>query len=160
MVTAHSRSLRRYRYRRVSSQQARLNDNQIRHILSVMSQVDSVLATIERLADSSDSPFAREASDLSAKERKAIKDLVAQLRSGMTRVLTTLGIPPARKDMSARWSIESALRVADVSFSDLGGRRLQGYGELDPATGNLVTKLSIELRHIAEEGIFMLRKRS
>jgi hypothetical protein len=143
----------------MSSQQARLNDNQIRHVLSVMSQVDSVLSTIERLADSSDSPFAREASDISAEERKAIQDLVAALRSRMTSVLAVLGIPSARKDMSARWSIESALRVADVSFSDLGGRRLQGYGDLDPATADLVATLSVELRRITEQGIFMLRQR-
>ncbi|MGZ3332370.1 MAG: hypothetical protein ACXU9O_13885 [Gemmatimonadaceae bacterium] len=144
----------------MSSQQARLNANQIRHVLSVMSQVDSVLANIERLADSSDSPFAREARDLSVVERRAIQDLVARLRSGMAEVLAALGIPSARKDMSARWSIESALRVADVSFSDLGGRRLQGYGELDPVTADLVAKLSLELRRITEQGIFMLRQRS
>lgn len=125
-----------------------------------MSQVNSVLSTIEQLADSSDSPFARETSDLTAEEREAIHDLVAQLRSRMTNVLIALGIPSARKDMSARWSIESALRVADVSFSDLGGRRLKGYGELDSMTADLVAKLSVELRHITEEGIFMLRKRS
>jgi hypothetical protein len=144
----------------MSSQQARLNDNQIRHVLSVMSQVDSVLSSIERLADSSDSPFAREARDLSVTERNAIQDLVTQLRSGMTGVLAALGIPSARKDMSARWSIESALRVADVSFSDLGGRRLQGYGELDPGTADLVAKLSLELRRVTEQGIFMLRQPS
>ncbi|MGZ3484014.1 MAG: hypothetical protein ACXWM9_13325 [Gemmatimonadaceae bacterium] len=144
----------------MSSQQARLNANQIRHVLSVMSQVESVLANIERLADSSDSPFAREARDLSVVERRAIQDLVARLRSGMAEVLAALGIPSARKDMSARWSIESALRVADVSFSDLGGRRLQGYGELDPVTADLVAKLSLELRRITEQGIFMLRQRS
>jgi hypothetical protein len=125
-----------------------------------MSQVDSVLSTIERLADLSESPFAREVSDLSEEERKAIHDLVAQLRSRMTKVLAMLGIPSTQKDMSARWSIESALRVADVSFSDLGGRRLQGYGELDPRTADLVAKLSLELRRITEQGIFMLRKRS
>ncbi|MGZ3502705.1 MAG: hypothetical protein ACXWMR_15575, partial [Gemmatimonadaceae bacterium] len=89
-----------------------------------------------------------------------IQDLVARLRSGMAEVLAALGIPSARKDMSARWSIESALRVADVSFSDLGGRRLQGYGELDPVTADLVAKLSLELRRITEQGIFMLRQRS
>lgn len=144
----------------MSSQQARLNDNQVRHVLSVMAQVDSVLSSIERLADSSDSPFAREARDLSVEERKAIQDLVAQLRSGMAGVLAALGIPSARKDMSARWSIESALRVADVSFSDLGGRRLQGYGKLDPQTADLVARLSLELRRITEQGIFMLRQRS
>lgn len=125
-----------------------------------MAQVDSVLSSIERLADSPDSPFAREACDISVEERKAIQDLVAQLRSGMAGVLAALSIPPARKDMSARWSIESALRVADVSFSDLGGRRLQGYGSLDPETADLVAKLSLELRRITEQGIFMLRQRS
>jgi hypothetical protein len=144
----------------VSSQQARLNDNQIRHVLAVMSQVDSVLSTIDRLADSSDSPFAREANDLSAVERQSIHDLVGQLRSRMTKVLNELGIPSTQKDMSARWSIESALRVADVSFSDLGGRRLQGYGELDRGTADLVAKLSVELRRVTEKGIFMLRQRS
>lgn len=125
-----------------------------------MSQVDSVLSTIERLADASVSPFAREASDLSAEERKAIHDLVTRLRSSMTDVLGALGIPSTKKDMSARWSIESALRVADVSFSDLGGRRLEGYGELDPVTADIVAKLSVELRRITEQGILMLRKHS
>lgn len=143
----------------MSSQQAHLNDNQIRHVLSVMAQVDSVLAGIERLADPSASPFAREANDLSANERESICNLVDELRSRMTNVLATLGIPPTRKDMSARWSIESALRVADVTFSDLGGRRLEGYGALDRGTADLVTTLSIELRRITEQGIFMLRKR-
>jgi hypothetical protein len=125
-----------------------------------MAQVDSVLSTVERLAESSNSPFAREVSDLSAEERKSIHDLVAGLRSRMTNVLAMLGIPSTQQDMSARWSIESALRVADVSFSDLGGRRLEGYGALEPATADLVAKLSVELRRITEQGIFMLRKRS
>jgi hypothetical protein len=144
----------------VSSQQARLNDNQIRHVLSVLTHVDSVLSTIERLADSPDSPFGREASDLSAEERESMHDLVVRLRSRMTNMLAVLGIPAARKDMSTRWSIEAALRVADVSFSDLGGRRLEGYGGLDPETADLVAKLSVELRRIAEQGIFMLRQLS
>jgi hypothetical protein len=125
-----------------------------------MAQVDSVLSTIDRLAGSSDSPFAREANDLSDDERAAIRDVVERLRSGMTDVLAVLGIPSTGKDMSARWSIESALRVADVSFSDLGGRRLEGYGELDPGTADIVAKLSVELRRITEQGLFMLRKRS
>ena len=77
----------------------------------------------------------------------------------MANVLALLGIPSTRKDMSARWSIESAFRVVDVSFSDLGGRRLQGYGELDPDTAELVAKLSVELRRITEEGMFTLRNR-
>jgi hypothetical protein len=143
----------------VSSQQGGLNNNQIRHVLSVMAQVDSVLSTIDRLAESSDSPFAREVSDLSAEEGNAIHDLVARLRSRMTEVLAALGVPSTRKDMSARWTVESALRSVDVSFSDLGGRRLQGYGKLDPATADLVAELSVELRRITEQGIFMLRKR-
>ena len=143
----------------MSSQPARLNDNQIRHILSVISQVDSVLSRIDRLADSSDSPFAREADDLSEDERDSIRGLVERLRSRMANVLALLGIPSTRKDMSARWSIESAFRVVDVSFSDLGGRRLQGYGELDPDTAELVAKLSVELRRITEEGMFTLRNR-
>jgi hypothetical protein len=142
----------------MSSQQPRLNANQVRHVLAVMKQVDSTLYTIERLTNSTDSPFTREVSDLSAEERKSINDLVKQLRSEMTGVLDKLGIPLSNKDSSVRWTIEAALRTADVSFSDLGGRRLEGYGKLDPEAAKLVGRLSLELRRIVENGIFMLRQ--
>src|SRR5450830_2200362 len=99
----------------MSSQQPRLNANQVRHILAVMKQVDSTLYAIERLANSTDSPFIREVIDLSAEERESINDLVRELRSEMTGVLDKLGIPLSNKDSSARWTIESALRTADVS---------------------------------------------
>jgi hypothetical protein len=125
-----------------------------------MKQADSTLYTVERLANSTDSPFTREVSDLSAEERKSINDLVKQLRSGMTGVLDKLGIPLSNKDSSARWTIEAALRTADVFFSDLGGPRLEGYGKLDPEAARAVARLSLELRRVVENGIFMLRQHS
>ena len=144
----------------MTSQQARLNANQIRHVLAVMKQVDSTLFTIERVANSTDSPFTREGNDLSDGERKAINDLVQRLRSEMKGVLDALSIPSLNKDRSARWTIETALRSADVSFSDLGGRRLEGYGKLDPEAAKQVLRLSVELRRIVESGISMLEQRS
>jgi hypothetical protein len=125
-----------------------------------MKQVDSTLSTIERVANSTDSPFTRELNDLSDGERKAISDLVQKLRLEMTGVLDKLGIPLAKKDASARWTIEAALRSADVSFTDLGGRRLEGYGKLEPEAAKLAVRLSVELRRIVENGIFMLRQHS
>jgi hypothetical protein len=125
-----------------------------------MKQVDSTLFVIERLANSTDSPFVREVSDLSPEERNSINDLVKQLRSEMIGVLNKLSIPSSNKDRSARWTIEAALRAADVSFSDLGGRRLEGYGKLDPEAATLVARLSVELRRIVENGIFMLGQHS
>jgi len=142
----------------VSSQQLGLNANQIRHILAVMKQVDSTLFTIDRIVNSTDSPFTREANDLSDAERKSINDLVQQLRSEMTSVLEELSIPLLSKARSARWTIEAALRSADVSFSDLGGRRLEGYGKLDPEAAKVVARLSLQLRRIVEDGILMLGK--
>lgn len=144
----------------MTSQQPRLNANQVRHVLAVMKQVDSTLSTIERVANSTDSPFTREMNDLSDGQRKAINDLVQKLRSEMTGVLDKLGISLSNKDSSARWTIEAALRSADVSFSDLGGRRLEGYGKLEPEAAKLVMRLSVELRRIVENGIFMLAQHS
>lgn len=123
-----------------------------------MKQVDFTLSSIERLVNSTGSPFTREASDLSAEERKSITDLVKQLRSEMTGVLVRLGIPLPGRDQSARWTIEAALRSADVFLTDLGGRRLEGYGKLDPEGAKLVARLSLELRSTVENGIFMLRQ--
>lgn len=144
----------------MSSQPVRLNENQVRHVVAIMKQVDSVLSSVERLAHSASSPFVREVSDLSAEEGKWIHALVDDLRSRMTESLYQLQIPLPPKDRSARWSIEAALRVADVSFSDLGGKRLEGYGDLDPESAAAVARLSLELRRIVEEGIFMLRQHS
>jgi hypothetical protein len=125
-----------------------------------MKQVDSTLFTIERVANSTDSPLTREVNDLSDGERKAINDLVQRLRSEMKGVLDALSIPSLNKDRSARWTIETALRSADVSFSDLGGRRLEGYGKLDSEAAKQVLHLSIELRRIVENGISMLGQHS
>ncbi|MDQ6871415.1 MAG: hypothetical protein M3037_05310 [Gemmatimonadota bacterium] len=121
-----------------------------------MKQVDSTLFTIERIANSTDSPFTREVNDLADRERTTIIDLIQQLRLEMKRVLDELSIPLLNADRSARWTIEALLRSADVPFSDLGGRRLEGYGELDPEAARVVARLSLELRRIVESGIFML----
>ena len=130
----------------------------MRHVLAVMQHVDSVLATIERLVDSTASPFVREADDLTTEERESIHTLVARLREKMSEALERIGAPATPKDMSARWSIEAGLRAADVSFSDLGGPRLGGYGKLDPGAAELVARLAAELRHVVEEGILMIRQ--
>ncbi len=39
-------------------------------------------------------------------------------------------------------------------------KHVEGYGELDPEAVEVVARLSLELRRIAEEGIFMLRQHS
>jgi len=123
-----------------------------------MRQVDSTLFTIDRIVSSADSQFTREVNDLSEGERQTISDFVQRLRSEMVNVLDELSIPLLKKDRSARWTIEAALRSADVSFSDLGGRRLHGYGQLDPDAARVVERLSLELRRIVEEGILVLGK--
>lgn len=143
----------------MSSQRVRLNDNQIRHILATMARVESVLAAIERLLELPEAPFTREQNDLSERERESMRAIVGRLRGSMEDALSRLQIPPMRKDMSARWSIEAALRAVDVAFSDLGGVRLEGYGDLDDDAAELVLTLSRELREITEQGILMLRHR-
>ena len=124
-----------------------------------MARVESVLAAIERLLELPEAPFTREQNDLSERERESMRAIVGRLRGSMEDALSRLQIPPMRKDMSARWSIEAALRAVDVAFSDLGGVRLEGYGDLDDDAAELVLTLSRELREITEQGILMLRHR-
>lgn len=76
----------------------------------------------------------------------------------MIEVLNVLGIRPPRKDSSARWAIGASLRSVDVLFSDMGGSRLQGYGQLSEDAADLMETLSRELRQATQEGVLLLQE--
>lgn len=125
-----------------------------------MKRVDSLLLSVERLLSDNSTPFDREQADLSREVASSIRELVLILRSRMLEALSALEVALPEKDQSARWTIEATLHLADVALSDLGGRRLQGYGELEPAAADQVARISVELRQIVQEGIFLLHSHS
>jgi hypothetical protein len=144
----------------VSSQPPRLNENQVRHVLAVLSRVDSLLGSVEQLASARSSPFDRALRDLATDETSLMLNFVLEMRSRMIKALNALGIPAPERDQSARWAIQATLSLADVALTDMAGRGLEGYGQLNSFAADEVAQISEELRELIQKGIFLLHSLS
>ncbi len=130
-----------------------LNPNQTRRIVSTFTYVDSLLQNMERQLAPSSSPFVPERADIADDEARLLASFAALARSRMLAALDHLGLPRPAKRGSARWSAETALRLADITLSDLGKKDLRAYGEVDPDAVAELTALVTDLRGIVDRAM-------
>lgn len=108
-----------------------LNAARRHRILSTFSHVDDLLQGVDRLAQVRPSAFSREQPDLSETETHLVLSLVETARSRMLKTLDCLGLTRPGPTLSARWSIETALRFMDIALPELTPQTLKGYGAVD-----------------------------
>jgi GTP-binding protein EngB required for normal cell division len=135
-----------------------LNTSQARHVVVTFAHVDELLQAVEKLARADLSPFAHERPDVSEDEARLLLSFVALARQRMLGVLDRLGIPRPEPTVSARWGVETMLRVADISLSELNATGLAGYGAVDAEAGEELSALAADLRSLLTRGTALLHE--
>lgn len=134
-----------------------LNAHQQRHVSTVFARIDALLRDVERLARGDPSPFAAERADVNPEQTRLLGALAASLRRRMLFVLDELGIERPRQTHSARWTIQTAFRFADIGLTDVDAAHLRGYGAVDPVAGRLLETLVADLRALVAQGVVLVR---
>jgi GTP-binding protein EngB required for normal cell division len=137
---------------------ARLNEHQVRHVVSTFAHVDGLLSDIERLARDDLSPFAKERPDLAPEEARLLQSFISLARTRMLTALDRLGIPRPQPNISARWSAGTALTFADIALSEITESSLRGYGAIDPAAAAELVALATDLRGFIARGKALLHE--
>jgi len=115
---------------------------------ATFAHVDSLLQSIERVAQADLSPFAREQVDFSPDEARLIQSFISLARVRMLGALDQLGIARPRGKISARWSTATSLTLAEVALTELEESNLTGYGAVDADTAGELEALAADLRNL------------
>ena len=134
-----------------------LNQNQERHVISVFARVDELLADVERHARGEQTPFARERADIDPDASRLLIALARSIRSRMLTTLDTLAIERPRQTQSARWTVQTAFRFADIALSEMDAAHLAGYGAVDRAASDALEAMVAEVRSLVEQGSALLQ---
>lgn len=120
-----------------------LNANHVRALTSAFSQIDRLLADVERAcaAQPSQSPFARYLADLTPAQRQLVLEYVERIRNRMGEVMAQLGVRDVVRRVAATWAISSDLTFMAITLDDVSPSRLRGYGELDAAAAAFVRRV-------------------
>lgn len=136
---------------------SRLNENQVRYVLSLFRHVDRILEEAARLAEREPSPFERVRRDLSPDEARLLRSYISRVRSRLLSALDRLGVARPEPEGSARWAIETAIRSARVSLSELRRDGLRGYGAVDREAAAELAVLATELEDLLAEAAAAVR---
>ena len=135
-----------------------LNDSQQRHLAVGFAHVDRLLQQVERVAEGKLSPFAQERPDIQEDEARLLQVFASQARARMLAALDRLGIPRPRPSVSARWSIETSLRFAEIALSEIDAKGLAAYGPVDPGVAAEASALAADLRALLARGTALLHE--
>ncbi len=128
-------------------------EGQARTVATTFLYISGLLEDVDRAARETSSPLATERPDLSAGERDAVTALVGDARMAMEQALGRFGLAPRGPRSSARWTIRTALLSSDIALSELSGRSLGRYGEVDPVVAREVDAVAAELRRLLARGL-------
>lgn len=122
-----------------------LNANHARALYAAAVAVDRLLADIEGLAASSDSPFRRFVDDLSPVQKQVLIAFTRAAHVRMVGALARLGVPAPAPSGSARASARTALTFAEVALQEVEPSRLRGYGTLSPEADAAIERMLADL---------------
>jgi GTP-binding protein EngB required for normal cell division len=134
-----------------------LSGPQRRHVIASFGEVERLLQAVERVARASPSPFAMERPDLSPDEARLLLSFVDLARNRMLAAMDRLAIPRPSPNVSARWSIETSLRFAEIALSELTPQSLAGYGTVALEASEELQALAEDLRGLIRRGAALLR---
>jgi len=134
-----------------------LSGPQRRHVIASFGEVDRLLQAVERVGRASPSPFSMERPDLAPDEARLLLSFVELARNRLLAAMDRLAIPRPAPTVSARWSIETSLRFAEIALSELTPESLAGYGAVDGPAGDEVHALAEDLRALIRRGAALLR---
>lgn len=132
------------------------NDAQARSIATTLAHVGALLDEVDASTGARRSSFAAEQQDLSDEECRALIAFAADAHAAILRAFERLGVAPPAQHASARWRMRTALLSSDVVLSELTGKSLGRYGEIDSASSKEVDTVVLELRELIGRGMLAL----
>jgi hypothetical protein len=125
-----------------------LNENHRRRLRITFEYIDRLLGEVENMAEAAASraAFPRYSSDFTPPEQGLVREQVSLVRSRLTGILNSHGIPFGAERISARRAIRVSLDYMEVAAEELGAHYMRGYGSLDPQAAAQLDTISRELR--------------
>ena len=136
------------------------NEAQTRVILCGFLDVHRRMAELEaQLSPSTEpTPFTGYVNDLSPTEAKVLQDYFARIRTAMLEHLRESEISLDVKTTSLRWAIDIGISFIGINASELGVKKLRGYGALGEAATVKATKLQQDLERLVEQAATHIRQ--
>ena len=136
-----------------------LNPSHARAIRATFAHVSDLLSGVARAGHGELTPFDRQLQDLSPDEVRRLTGLVEVIYERMLQGLQRLGVPRDEPEVSARWSVRTALLFSDIALSELSPRSLRAYGALGEGEGEAVTEVAGDLRKLVAEAMEVVQER-
>ena len=130
-----------------------LNASQRQRLLITCKHVDKLLADIEGTlnAASSKTVFPMYIEDVGVRQRAAIDDQIARVRSQLLRILSGHGIAPEEPHISASHSIEVTLTFIEIAVAELAPRHMRGYGPVSEMGAKVLQDIVACLNGLLQE---------
>jgi GTP-binding protein EngB required for normal cell division len=130
-----------------------LNENQQRRLRVTCEYIDRLLTEVEGAFDAgvSKAAFPRYGGELSQQERGKIDEYFTRLRGGLKDLLRRHGIQTQTGSIPARRALKVALTYTEIAIEDLEPRRMKGYGEMEAAAADDLSRFSAEMRVLLSE---------
>jgi len=129
------------------------NEFQVRRLRVTCHYIDRLLSQVEELLNVADSKaaFPRYLDDISPAQRRGIEDHISRIRNRLVRLLQDQGIAPEPPLIPASRAVNVALTVIDIAVEELEPGRMRGYGDIEEAAANELTRIVDELRAMVLE---------
>jgi predicted GTPase len=125
-----------------------LNENQQRRLRVTCEYIDRLLTEVEGAFDAgaSKAAFRRYGGELSQQEREKLDEYFTRLRGELKDLLRRHGIEAQTESIPARRALKVALTYAEIAIEDLEPPRMKGYGEMDAAAAEDLSRFSAQMR--------------
>lgn len=124
------------------------NGNHQRHLMTRLRVLDeSLTEALRKLEPQEEGQLARRLiPDVTAAQRRVLRDYLSQLRFAMRRFVQAQHISDTSEPISALKSFDVALTFAQISVEEMRPRYLSGYGSVDAAGAEAAERLAAELQ--------------
>ena len=137
-----------------------MNENHARYLVATFRHIDSLLSDVDRVLATAGptSPFAEYTQDSTPVQRKVVHDYIQRVRQAMICAMADLGLPRPAPVCGAVWAASGQLNFAHIAVGEIEPRHMLGYGALGEEDMKAIGGVAAELNAAIERLIAYLSK--
>ncbi|MCP1714764.1 hypothetical protein J2T58_000609 [Methanocalculus alkaliphilus] len=131
-----------------STNDGRMNEHQERHLRTTCRHIDRKIAEIEEILDGSgaDTLFPRYCTDLTAYQKRAVREYCSLIRSRLITILDEEGISGDSSAIPMKRAIQSRLCSIDCAAEELRPKYTEGFGDVAETLAAKLNRIAGELQ--------------
>jgi GTP-binding protein EngB required for normal cell division len=136
------------------------NEAQTRAILCTFLDIHRRMAQLEALLTPGmkATPFSGYVNDLSPTEARVVQDYFTRIRTAMLAHLRESEIPVDVRPTSLRWAIDVGISFIGINLSELGLKKLRGYGDLGENASAQTMRFQQDLERLVDQAATYVRQ--